>query len=90
MTKNQINELFRLIGVSIQKIENLESRFENFENKFEGFENKFEQSEESNAVFRDETKQTLGEIKQEMRFMNRKVDVQMEDLRQTKYKVRDV
>ena len=90
MTENQINELFRLIGISIQKNENIENRLENFENKFEEFENKFEESEETNAAFRNETKQTLGEIKQELRFMNRKVDVQMEDLMQTKYKVRDV
>ena len=97
MTENQIKELFRLIGVSIQKNENIENRLENFENKFEEFENKFEEfenkfeeSEEINATFRDETKQILGEIKQELRFMNRKVDVQMEDLMQTKYKVRDV
>ena len=89
MTENQIKELFRLIGVSIQKNENIENRLENFENKFEEFENRFEESEETNAAFRNETKQILGEIKQEMRFMNRKMDVQIEDLMNTKVKVRD-
>ena len=83
MKENQINELFRLMGVSIQKIENVETRIESLETRVDGLETNFN-------GFKQETSQNLGEIKQEMRFMNRKVDVQMEDLRQTKYKVRDV
>ena len=83
MTENQINEMFRLMTTTIKKLDNVENRLGNLEGRFDGLE-------ENLNEFKQETKQSFTEVKQELRFMNRKVDVQMEDLMQSKYKVRDV
>ena len=111
MTENQISELFRLMGVSIQKIERLETGLREVNENLNGFKqetrasiddlkenlNEFKQEtrtsiedlQENLVEFKQETKQSFTEVKQELRFMNRKIDVQTEDLMDTKVKVRD-
>ena len=83
MTENQINEIFRLMNKTITKIDGLEV-------KVGGLETRFDEAEQRNEKFRQETNQNFIEIKQELRFMNRKTEVLIDDLMQTKFRVKDV
>ncbi len=83
MTENQISEMFRLMSNTIKKIDGLETRFD-------GLETRFDEAEQKNEKFRQETNQNFSEIKQELRFINRKTEVLIDDLMQTKFRVKDV
>ena len=76
MTENQINEIFRLMNKTITKID--------------GLETKFDEAEEKNESFRQETKQNFDEVNQRLRFMNTRAEVLIDDLMQTKMRVKDV
>lgn len=83
MTENQINEIFRLMNTTIKKIDGLET-------KVDGLETKFDEAEEKNESFRQETKQNFDEVNQRLRFMNTRAEVLIDDLMQTKMRVKDV
>ncbi len=83
MTENQTNEMFRLMNNAIKKIDGLGT-------KVDGLETRFEEAELKNEKFRQETNQNFSDLKQELRFMNRKTEVLIDDLMQTKFRVKDV